>query len=444
MADDQGWGEMGYNGHPILKTPHLDAMAANGIRFDRFYAGAPVCSPTRAAVLTGRTNDRTGVLSHGYALRRQEHTLAKMLRDSGYVTGHFGKWHLNGYRGPGVPILDSDDHNPGEFGFDHWLSVTNFFDQDPMLSRRGKFEEFTGDSSEVVVDEALKFIRRQVRANQASFTVIWFGTPHSPFKALEADQADFKDLNSQSRHHYGELVALDRSIGSLRAGLKQLDADANTLVWYCSDNGGLPKIEPATTGELRGYKGDVFEGGLRVPAIIEWPAVITQPSITKYPASVVDIVPTLLEITGTAHSAPQRPADGISLLPLIRGEASRRDQPIGFRFGKATAWIDDEWKLVSQNFAAGKFQLYNLMKDPKETTDLSASQPEALARLQTSWRAWNVSVEASFDGADYDENSVDPNEPEPRFWKDAEEYRPYLDRFRQRWEYSELTKPNKR
>ena len=103
MADDMGWGQTSYYNHPILKTPHLDAMAANGLRFDRFYAGAPVCSPTRASVLTGRTNDRTGVESHGYALRRQERTIAQTLRDAGYATGHFGKWHLNGLRGPGVP-----------------------------------------------------------------------------------------------------------------------------------------------------------------------------------------------------------------------------------------------------------------------------------------------------------------------------------------------------
>ncbi|MGB7325609.1 MAG: sulfatase-like hydrolase/transferase, partial [Rubripirellula sp.] len=202
MADDQGWGETGYNGHPILKTPHLDAMSENGLRFDRFYAGAPVCSPTRAAVLTGRTNDRTGVESHGYALRHQEMSLAKMMREAGYTTGHFGKWHLNGFQGPGVPILDTDKFSPGEFGFDHWLSVTNFFDRDPILSRRGKFEEFTGDSSEIVVDQALDFIRRQVRADSPSFTVIWFGTPHSPFKAAPEDMEPFKDLDEQSMNHY--------------------------------------------------------------------------------------------------------------------------------------------------------------------------------------------------------------------------------------------------
>jgi arylsulfatase A-like enzyme len=137
MADDMGWGQTGYRGHPVLKTPNLDAMAANGLRFERFYAGNPVCSPTRATVLTGRTNDRAGVLSHGYALRLQEKTIAQALKGAGYVTGHFGKWHLNGFKGPGAPVLKDDPRSPGAFGFDEWVSMTNFFDKDPLMSRMG-------------------------------------------------------------------------------------------------------------------------------------------------------------------------------------------------------------------------------------------------------------------------------------------------------------------
>ena len=139
MTDDQGWGQTGYNNHPVLDTPNLDAMAENGLRFDRFYAGSPVCSPTRASVLTGRSNDRTGVLSWGYALRTQEKTIASALKRVGYSTGHFGKWHLNGLSGPGVPIFKNDSHNPSKFGFDQWLSVSNFFDINPLMSENGVF-----------------------------------------------------------------------------------------------------------------------------------------------------------------------------------------------------------------------------------------------------------------------------------------------------------------
>ncbi len=117
-----------------------------------------------------------------------------MLRDAGYVTGHFGKWHLNALRGPGVPILETDDHNPGEFGFDHWLSVTNYFDRDPILSRLGKFEEFKGDSSEIVVEQALDFIGEQAAGDAPILAVIWYGTPHNPFKAADDDMAAFQEL----------------------------------------------------------------------------------------------------------------------------------------------------------------------------------------------------------------------------------------------------------
>ncbi len=143
MADDMGWGETGYRGHPVLKTPNLDAMAASGLRFERFYAGGPVCSPTRASVMTGRTHDRTGVLSHGYGLRLQERTIAQALQQAGYVTGHFGKWHLNGHRGPGAPILKDDPRHPGVFGFDEWVSVSNFYDINPLMSRQGTIESLT-------------------------------------------------------------------------------------------------------------------------------------------------------------------------------------------------------------------------------------------------------------------------------------------------------------
>jgi len=145
MADDQGWGQVGYNSHPLLKTPNLDTMAAAGIRFDRFYAAGPVCSPTRASVLTGRTHNRTGVPTHGKRLCLQEKTLAQALKKAGYTTAHFGKWHLNGVRGNGIPILADDRNHPGHYGFDVWLSVTNYFDMDPLMSRNGKFEYFKGD-----------------------------------------------------------------------------------------------------------------------------------------------------------------------------------------------------------------------------------------------------------------------------------------------------------
>ena len=195
MADDQGWGQTGYNNHPFLKTPNLDKMAENGLRFNRFYAGAPVCSPTRASVLTGRANDRTAVYSHGYAMCRQEKTIAQALQKAGYKTAHFGKWHLNGLKGPGVPIFKSDERNPGEFGFDEWLSVSNFFDIDPIMSHNGEFVEMKGESSHIVVNEALRFIEKEKDNGKPLFVVIWFGSPHAPWRAEQKDKKSFNALD---------------------------------------------------------------------------------------------------------------------------------------------------------------------------------------------------------------------------------------------------------
>ena len=219
MTDDQGWGQTGYYNHPLLKTPNLDLMAKNGLRLDRFYAGAPQCSPTRASVLTGRNNDRTGVFYHGYSLNKNEVTIAQELKKIGYNTGHFGKWHLNGVRGPGVPIFEDDEYNPGEFGFDKWVSVTNFFDVNPIMGDNGQIKDFEGSSSEVIVGEALNFIKKNVDNSSPFFTVIWDGSPHDPFVASEDDKVGFENLDKNSREHYGELVAFDRSIGILRKGL---------------------------------------------------------------------------------------------------------------------------------------------------------------------------------------------------------------------------------
>ena len=157
MADDMGWAQTGYYGHPLLNTPHLDAMARAGLRMDRFYAGAPSCSPTRASVITGRTNDRTGAFRVGDSINKQEKTIAAAFRQAGYATAHFGKWHLNRVNPIGDNPLPKDDpHHPGELGFDYWLSHTNQFNLDPVLSENGAPKQFKGDSSEVLVAEALR------------------------------------------------------------------------------------------------------------------------------------------------------------------------------------------------------------------------------------------------------------------------------------------------
>jgi len=434
MADDMGWGQTGYQNHPVLKTPNLDAMAANGLRFDRFYAGGPVCSPTRASVLTGRSHDRTGVLSHGYALRLQEKSIAQALKDAGYVTGHFGKWHLNGHRGPGAPIFADDPRGPGKFGFDEWVSVSNFYDLNPLMSRSGVFEEFEGDSSEIAVAEAVKFLNKHRASGKPMFSVIWYGTPHSPFEALDQDKVAFEGLNDASANHYGELVAMDRSLGTLRKSLRDLAIADNTLLIFCSDNGGLPNIKPETVGGLRGNKGSVFEGGIRVPGVIEWPAVI-KPRVTNYAACVMDLFPTVAEIVGLPESIMTKPLDGISLKPLFGQELEQRHTPIGFRYQTKRALVSDRYKLLTSDLAGGKFELYDLIADTKEARDLSSDQPEVFARMKQQLLQWDASVDASFAGKDYAQGEVTPADPQPVNWYDLPQYHPYLDQWKQRWEF---------
>ena len=448
MADDQGWGQTGYYNHPILKTPHLDRMAKNGLRFDRFYAGGPVCSPTRATVLTGRTHDRTGVLDHGYPLRKQEKTLSEAMRKKGYATAHFGKWHLNGLRGPGVPIIKNDTHGPGGFGFDYWLSVTNFFDLNPVMSRNGSFENFSGDSSEIIVNEALEFITQKSRSNIPFFVVIWYGTPHSPWMTLDKDKVAFENLNEQSMNHYGELVAMDRSIGTLRAGLKKLNINQETLVWFTSDNGGLPRINPSTTGGLRDFKGSLYEGGIRVPAIIELPKMIN-PRVTNYTASAADIFPTIADVCDLPDNSMLTPQDGISLTPLFKKELINRKRPIVFHSRGRSALILNNHKILSLpkegNNDSNTYELYDLNKDPSESNNLlkdnrsknsGSKTSEALAEKMISLlKASNESIEKSMNGEDYPEKSVNEGQPKRQFWTEVDHYKKYFSQWKNRPEY---------
>lgn len=441
MSDDQGWGQMGYYNHPILKTPNLDKMAENGIRFNRFYAGAPVCSPTRASVLTGRSNDRTGVYSHGYAMCKQEKTIAQALKNAGYKTAHFGKWHLNGLKGPGVPIFANDDRNPGQFGFDEWLSVSNFFDIDPIMSHNGEFVEIKGESSEIIVNEALRFIEKEKDKGKPLFVVIWYGSPHAPWRAYETDKTPFAKLDENAQNHYGELVKMDKSIGDLRNGLRSMKLEENTLVWFNSDNGGLPNFGPETVGGLRGYKGKIYEGGLRVPCIIEWPAEIKS-RLTEYPASTMDIFPTIADIVELPESDMVLPVDGTSIKELFTTDLKIRKKPIPFRYQGNAAIIDNNYKLISLDISKNEFELYDLEKDPNETKNIFDSENEVAKRMIEYFTKWNQSVEASNNGKDYPNGLLEPNGYNVQ-WNILPEYKPYFEQWKLRPEYKEALKNEK-
>ena len=227
---------------------------------------------------------------------------------------------------------------------------------------------------------------------------------------------------------------MDRSIGALRAKLREFGIAQNTMLVFCSDNGGLPGIKPEAVGGLRGHKGSLFEGGLRVPGIIEWPAVI-KPRVTHYPAGTMDLFPTVADILSLPASVMLKPLDGETLRPLFTGEIALRRKPIPFRFGNKAALVDNRHKLLSEDLKRGTFQLYDIEADPNESRDLAADQPEIAARLKKELLAWNDGVEASFAGKDYPEGKVTPPDPQSISWTEHPPYRPFLAEWQERWEY---------
>lgn len=461
MSDDQGWGETSYNGHPYLKTPVLNEMAASGLRLDRFYAASPVCSPTRASCMTGRHANRSGAFGAGWSTRPEEVTIARILNAAGYRTAHYGKWHI------GAVKRDSP-LSPNNMGFDESCSHDNFFEMDWELSRNGGApESFVGDSSEVLVDEALRFVRQVVEEDQPFLVIIWFGSPHDPYSGHETDVAPFEGLGEDIARRFAEITAMDRAIGILRVGLEEMNVREKTLLWFNSDNGvtieGIPEDQRRHlfNGGLRGHKSQLYEGGVRVPGIIEWPAVITTPRVSQVPCVTSDILPTLIDILGVDHPEPGRPLDGVSLKRLIvEGSMDERPRPIGFwgynhrperenepwlddvtlnemitltarqkarllngdnsrplafvnhrhpevlteNFLSNAAWVTDRYKLLMPRARRGQErlpELYDLEEDPEEQNNIAPGHPEIVNAMRTELLQWQESVERSLTGADY-------------------------------------------
>ncbi len=419
MTDDQGWGDTSYNGLKKIQTPNLDAMAAAGARFDRFYAAHPSCSPTRASVMTGRHPFRCGVFWPGMALRKQEMTIAQAVKTAGYTTGHFGKWHLSGGKpGKGRPLPIDDPLHPGNFGFDHWFSVSNYFETDWTFSRKGELVNVSGDGSDAIVAEALTFIEKSAKQEKPFLAVVWFGSPHIPLAPKPEDLSA-----AGGSPFYGEIIGVDRSMGTLRAGLRKLGIADNTMLWFNSDNGAWmeKKSGPDAFGSnaaLRGHKGQLWEGGIRVPGLLEWPARIKTPFTTSVPVCTSDIYPTIAEILKLDVPGKTQPLDGISILPLLDGQMKQRPKPIGFwhpgRMGLEdgpVVWNDNQYKL--HKLGPEKYELYDLIADLAEKNNLAATQPEIVARMKAGMEAWQESVRQSNKGGDYPEKKVIEPEKAP-------------------------------
>ena len=429
MSDDQGWGDVAYNGHPVLRTPHLDQMSREGIRFDRFYSTSPVCSPTRAACLTGRHPYRQGVLFANVGkLKAEEITLPEVLGEQGYATGHFGKWHLgslttktkDGHRGR---LGNTATYSPPwENGYDecfvaesgvHTYHIADNYEKLGThywtgLDQMVPAEEISGDDSKLMMDRALPFIERASKADIPFLAVIWFHTPHQP--VLSAPP--YTDGYNEHKDYYGCMTAMDEQMGRLRAKLKELGVEDNTMLWFCSDNGPTKvKNSWGSTGGLRGGKRSLYEGGVRVPGLLIWPQIIEQPRVVSMPCSTSDYFPTILDMLGL--QLPDRPYDGISLMPLIKGTMTERPKPLAFESSftmreanmgdpsiNQTALIDQHYKIYSKG-SGSTYELYDMIADPSEKKNIAKQYPEVVQRMRATIETWRQSCKESAQGKDY-------------------------------------------
>jgi len=243
----------------------------------------------------------------------------------------------------------------------------------PLMPHNGRIIYLEGESSLLMVEAALRFI--ETNRDRPFFAVVWYGSPHFPYTALEEDREGLpKSLDSRVANLFGEIIAIDRSLGMWRQGLRDMGFAENTLIWFCSDNGGRDH-EPDSVGELRGFKGSLYEGGIRVPGIIEWSGRI-QPMFTDLPASTMDIMPTIVDLLDLPEDSMLAVHDGESILPLSEGGTPQRTHSIPFTM-KGTALIDGKFKLIREGKGrAAKWALFDLKKDLGETTDVSSEFPE--------------------------------------------------------------------
>lgn len=445
MTDDQGWGDAGFMGHPHIKTAALDDMAANGVVFRRFYSASPVCSPTRGSVLTGRHPNRFGVnwANVGH-IKKEEITLPELLKANGYATGHFGKWHLgtltkdmlDANRG-GKPQHAEHYAPPTDHGYDeYFVSESGLPTWNPMLNppegingrRKGKptgahfgvhywegrtgiapvlvpDDKLLGDDATLIMDRAIPFIEKAVNNDQPFLSVIWLHNSHAPIIAGDEFKKRYSEHPDDFQHYYGVVSAMDDQVGRLRRKLKDLGVSDNTMIWFTSDNGPEGKGDSGqargTAMHLRGRKRDLYEGGVRVPGILEWPARIKKAKVVDTPAVTSDYLPTILAALNI--DLPDRPYDGINLMPFIEGDLSKRNQGIGFtgRSAKQTwSYIDDNYKIYT-NDGGTSYELFNLLSDESEEHDISIEEPDKVQGLVVKWMQWKQSVDRSSQGKDY-------------------------------------------
>jgi len=408
MTDDQGWAQAGFRGNDVLKTPNLDRLAGESVNFTRFYV-SPVCAPTRASLMTGRYNYRTGVVDTyiGRAMMHSDEvTVAESLSEAGYKTGIFGKWHL----GDNYPLRAIDQgfqealiHKGGGIGQPSDPPGTSYFD--PILQLNGKQQPYTGYCTDIFFNTAMMFIEQN--RDDPFFVYIPTNAPHSPYDVPESYIEPYRaqGLNDKDARIYGMIANIDYNVGKLLDLLDKRELTNDTIVIFMTDNG--PTTRRYTAG-LRARKGSVYEGGIRVPFLIRWPGKF-EPREDDRIAAHIDVLPTLLEAAG-ASSQNDRTIDGVSLLPRLLDawaavpgrtlhiQSHRGNEPQLYR---AFAAVTQKHKLVqAQHFGQpmpedAPLELYDLETDTSEENDLASRHPEIVERLKKGYEAWFEDVSST-------------------------------------------------
>jgi arylsulfatase A-like enzyme len=424
VGDDMGYADVGVQGCKDIPTPHLDSIAASGVRCTNGYVSGPYCSPTRAGLLTGRyqtrfghelnpllpkaggtnsgTENRTGdqekveapVTKYQDGLPLSETTIANRFKAAGYITGLVGKWHLG----------NAPTHHPQERGFDEFFGFLEgargyLPGAKPLILRGKKSIEEKEYLTDAFGREATSFIDRH--ANEPFFLYLAYNAVHTPMEATDAQLDKFKSIEDKQRRAYaGMMSEMDDSIGKVLDELKAKKLERNTLVFFISDNGG-PAM-PGTTfnssqnGPLRGSKRTTLEGGIRVPFFVKWPGHVPEGKVYDEPVIQLDILPTALTAAGVNVAADAK-LDGVDLLPYLNGNAkSTPHDALYWRLGPQMAVRRGDWKLVRYDPAADRAKglatnakLYNLKDDIGERKDLIHAQPQKARELQAAWDKWN-------------------------------------------------------
>ena len=402
LADDLGYGDLSCQGHPDYKTPNIDRLSGEGIRLTQFTVAAPICSPSRAGILTGKFPARFGILYPFESPRNKQIgqpdwldpralTLPRLLRDDGFSTAIRGKWHLVEER----EAVMADAPQPPAYGFKSWELMRG-----PWNGKLKPVESF---------DSAIQYLREKPKT--PFFLEITAHEPHVPYIASKEAVAANAHLDERSRKYAASVTDLDRGVGRVLDALRELHLDTNTLVIFTSDNGAagwtddpnaphMQYCNRGSNGIFRGHKGDLYEGGLREPFIARWPGRIPAGRIDSTSVvSGVDMLPTLAAAAGVKVPADYQ-GDGDNRLAVLEGKPSPRSKPLFWRTVSQLAVREGDWKLVTKTDSS-QAELFDLATDAKEIRNLAAERPEETARLSKSLRAWFDTLPKQVDPACY-------------------------------------------